>query len=233
MSIDLSLDNLDSTAIIISTEDPKIQKENSMELVSRILETEKLEGHPDFLILQNENNSIGIDDIKGLIFKIQYKPYQAKKKVALIENAERMTSEAQNAFLKTLEDIPPRTVIILTTSNYSYLLPTILSRCKVYEISSTEEMSKQFDAESIVKGNLLDRFKVVESIINIKIPKEKRDSAFSLIKVLTDYYRNKMHDDPRNADLTDNLKLLNNTMTGISKNVNLRLSLENLMINLK
>jgi replication-associated recombination protein RarA len=235
MSIDLSTDNIDSTAIIISTPDPKIQKENAMELIAKVLETEahKIESHPDFLTVQTETNSIGIDDIKKLIYKIQFKPYQAKKKIAFIESAEMMTTEAQNAFLKTLEEIPSHTVIILTTGNYSYLLPTILSRCKVYEISSTEEISQDFDAEKIVKGNLIEKFKLAETIVGIKDPKQKREAAFNLIKILTDFYRQKMHKDPYNTDAVNNLRLLNNTMTSISKNVNLRLSLENLMINMK
>lgn len=231
--INMDLEGADSFGVIISTQDPAIRKENVEMFAKQVLQDQNIENHPDFLLLESTNNSIGIDDIKKLISKIQYKPYRAKKKIAVIENAEKLTDEAQNAFLKTLEDIPPRTIIVLSTNNYSYMLPTIISRCKVYEIHSKEEIEKKFNITEILGSDLVQKFKVVEEIIKIKDTKEKRESAMILIKLLTEFYRKQLQGDVQNTNYSDNLKLLQNTMTSISKNVNLRLALENLMINLK
>jgi DNA polymerase III gamma/tau subunit len=86
--------------------------------------------HPDFLVLE-DNQSIKISQIRELQKKLSLKPYSASVKVALINEAERLTIPAQHALLKTLEEPPAATIIILTTQTKESLLPTIVSRCQV------------------------------------------------------------------------------------------------------
>lgn len=74
--------------------------------------------------------SISIDDIRELQAKVALRPYEGARKVALIVNAEAMTVEAANAFLKTLEEPSPTTHFILLTDRPNFLLPTIVSRCQ-------------------------------------------------------------------------------------------------------
>src|SRR2546423_539576 len=66
---------------------------------------------------------------------LSLKPFVATMRVALLANAERMTEAAQNCLLKTLEEPPPNTVLILTTAYPDHLLPTCLSRCQVIGLS--------------------------------------------------------------------------------------------------
>jgi len=89
--------------------------------------------HPDILILKpkEEGASIKIDDVRALTKDVYLKPFEARKKVYMIESAEYMKHEAANALLKTLEEPPSDSVIILLTSNIKSLFHTIVSRCQV------------------------------------------------------------------------------------------------------
>ena len=78
----------------------------------------------------SKNSGIRIASIRMLEHRIRLSPNEAIKKVYIIEQADKMTNQAANAFLKTLEEPPADTVIILTSSKPSALLPTILSRCQ-------------------------------------------------------------------------------------------------------
>ena len=87
--------------------------------------------HPDVIWVTHEKpNSIGVDDIREqLNDTIQIKPYSSAYKIYLVDEAEKMTVQAQNALLKTIEEPPSYAVIILMTTNEEAFLPTILSRC--------------------------------------------------------------------------------------------------------
>lgn len=86
--------------------------------------------HPDIIRITHEKSRIGVDDIRqGLIDDISIKPFSSNFKVYIVEEAERMTEQAQNALLKTLEEPPAYAVIILITTNTGAFLQTILSRC--------------------------------------------------------------------------------------------------------
>lgn len=86
--------------------------------------------HPDIRTITHEKAAIGVDDIRlQLNQDIMIKPYSRPYKVYLIEDAETMTEQAQNAMLKTIEEPPEYAVILLLTVNAKRLLPTVLSRC--------------------------------------------------------------------------------------------------------
>lgn len=87
--------------------------------------------HPDIRIVTHEKpNSIGVDEIRAQVNgDIGIKPYQGPKKIYIIPDAEKMTPQAQNAILKTLEEPPQYAVILLLTTSMEALLPTIQSRC--------------------------------------------------------------------------------------------------------
>ena len=88
----------------------------------------------DIAVLQQEENSIGIENIRILQNKVSLKPFKSKYKAAIIKDAEKLTREAQNALLKTLEEPPTNTILILIATNKEVFLPTVLSRCKIIEI---------------------------------------------------------------------------------------------------
>ncbi|MFC1621618.1 ATP-binding protein [Candidatus Omnitrophota bacterium] len=103
--------------------------------------------HPDVFIIYPERKagSIKIEKIREMIYQASLKPYEAKKRICIVSDAEAMTLEAQNALLKLLEEPPQNHIFILTASNASALLPTVLSRCKVLKFYSLgHDMIQEF-----------------------------------------------------------------------------------------
>lgn len=88
--------------------------------------------NPDFIELEPEEASIKIDIVRNMLSHISIKPMYSERKVYLIPDADRMTIQAQNALLKTLEEPPDYAVLILTTSNFDALIETIHSRTLRY-----------------------------------------------------------------------------------------------------
>lgn len=88
--------------------------------------------HPDFRLItpEKEGASIKIDAVRSLTKDISLKPYEAKKKVYIIDDASSMKHEAQNALLKTLEEPVSESVLILLTADISRLFSTIRSRAQ-------------------------------------------------------------------------------------------------------
>ena len=99
--------------------------------------------HPDVKWLNKDGKSsqIKIDQIRRLEKQIALKPYEAKYKVFIIKDASFMTVEAANSFLKTLEEPPPNSVLILIAERPRDLFATIVSRCQLIRIKplSVEE----------------------------------------------------------------------------------------------
>ena len=85
--------------------------------------------NPDFVQLQPDGNSIKIAQIRQMQESIYEKPIISNKKVFIIDDCDKMTEEAQNSLLKTLEEPPEYVVIILITNNENKLLNTVRSRC--------------------------------------------------------------------------------------------------------
>lgn len=83
--------------------------------------------------------SIGIETVKLLQKKLFLKPIRSKNKLIVIEDAQLLTPEAQNALLKVLEEPPANTIIILGTETKDALLPTILSRCQIIELEESQK----------------------------------------------------------------------------------------------
>ena len=90
----------------------------------------KSHNHPDIKYITHEKASISVDDIREQLNNdISIKPYSSQYKVYIIPDSNKMTEQAQNALLKTIEEPPSYAVIILITDNISGILPTIQSRC--------------------------------------------------------------------------------------------------------
>ena len=88
--------------------------------------------NPDFFALKPDGSSISVEQIRDMNKDVIVKPLYNKKKVFVIHDAEKMTIQAQNALLKTLEEPPEYVVIILITNNLNMLLETIQSRAIKY-----------------------------------------------------------------------------------------------------
>ena len=87
--------------------------------------------HPDVHWIEPDGEAVRIEQIRELQNVLSLKPFEAERKAAVIDGADRMTVPAQNCLLKVLEEPPGETVIILIAANPAALLPTIWSRCQV------------------------------------------------------------------------------------------------------
>lgn len=98
------------------------------EFAEGVLKTQNLESHPDYVFF-DVTPEIGIEELRGFMERLSYKPFLGQFKVAIVNNAQNFNTQSQNALLKTLEEPSASTVLILISSEK--LLPTILSRCQV------------------------------------------------------------------------------------------------------
>lgn len=98
--------------------------------------------HPDVLMVgPGETGSIKIEQVRDLIDRAMYRPFEGRRRVTIVDDADRLVAGAQNALLKTLEEPPPSSVFILITSRPDALLPTVTSRCshiRFGRLSSTD-----------------------------------------------------------------------------------------------
>ncbi len=89
--------------------------------------------HPDVFLIEPEGNFILVDQIRQLLQSIPLKNFEGRTKVIMIGEADRMTAEAANILLKTLEEPPQDVAFILVSSNPEAILPTIMSRCRMVQ----------------------------------------------------------------------------------------------------
>lgn len=153
---------------------------------------------PDIIYISHEKpNTIGVEDIRAQINNdIVIKPYSSLRKIYIVNEGEKMTPQAQNALLKTLEEPPEYAVIVILTTNVEALLPTVLSRCVVLNMKPV--------SDALVKKYLMEQLGVPDYKANIcvafargNIGKAKllasseefekvKDEAISLVKNIND-----------------------------------------------
>lgn len=96
--------------------------------------------HPDIKYITHDKTSISVNDIREQLNNdISIKPYSSEYKIYIIPDANKMTEQAQNALLKTIEEPPVYAIIILLTENCDSLLPTIRSRCVTLTMNPVEK----------------------------------------------------------------------------------------------
>ena len=199
----------------------------------------------DTLIINGEN-SIGIEKIRKLEQWASRKPHSNQYKKAIIYEAEKLTYPAQNALLKTLEEPPAHTLIILTAPQETYLLSTIISRCKIIKLRSEIEivLNKPLITQlldyliTLLNSGAGERIKKAETF------SKTRETAITFLDQLIFLLRNLLfkqyqistkpaiisaHNIP---SLPKILRNAQNAKAMIEKNINLKLCLENFFLDL-
>ncbi|MDI7261515.1 MAG: DNA polymerase III subunit delta', partial [Thermodesulfobacteriota bacterium] len=87
--------------------------------------------HPDVMLIEPEGQTLKVDQVREMQRELSFRPYEGKRRVCILTAADRMAPNMSNALLKTLEEPPLHTVIILLANNPRLMLPTILSRCQL------------------------------------------------------------------------------------------------------
>ena len=120
------------------------------------------DNHPDFQLINDEGDTIKISTIREMIATVYEKPILSDKKIYIINDADKMTKEAQNSLLKTLEEPPEYITIILICTNEGNLLSTIKSRCTRMQF----EPIKDEELKEYIKTKLPEE-QISENIIEL------------------------------------------------------------------
>lgn len=187
--------------------------------------------NPDIHVVDGrEVNSIGIEEIKELQKEMMYSPFKERVQVAYILDANKLTTQAQNSLLKTLEESSDSTVYILIAQIEKSLLPTVLSRClKIYTHAATVR------SETFIKPDILS-MDLIEAFAKIEVISKEKSSVEELLANLEHYYQDLLE---RNLvekkgiiEISLNIKQILLAQKRIKANGNKRLVLENLFLHL-
>ncbi|MBI4037384.1 hypothetical protein HY385_03095 [Candidatus Daviesbacteria bacterium] len=212
------------------------------DISSREEEAEKIlaklalaKNHPNILWFAAEDK-LGIEQARSIKDFLSLKPYQGKHQAVVVIAAENLTDEAQNALLKTLEEPPQETVLILGVGSEDQLLPTIVSRCQVVDLTSHAyatpearldsarqvEQKYQQEIEKLLTSSVEERFQFVEKL-------EDREA---FLHALTAYFRKQLLSAVHLKGGQLFLQDLIEAEKWANQNVNIRAILEYLMLKL-
>ncbi|MBI2621556.1 MAG: hypothetical protein HYW63_02815 [Candidatus Levybacteria bacterium] len=191
----------------------------------------------DIEILEFEK-ALGIDEVRNIQKRIFLKPFRGEKKAVIVIIRESATTEAQNSMLKLLEEPPPSTLIFLITDNYQSFLPTILSRCKLIDLGT--EFLFSIGSDTGEHSDFLKNLRMLKIGERLKLAQDISSDKRGAIKWLEQTILAARKEMIRNLeDKQEALKLrklihkMELTHYDLkTTNVNTRLALENLFLNL-
>ncbi len=126
-----------------------------------------------------------VEDIRDLIDKVRIPPQSGKYKVYIIDEVHMLSKSAENAFLKTLEEPPPYIVFILATTEKNKILPTILSRCQIYDFNRVNEIKITNNLQQICENENVKYDIEALKIISSKSDGSIRDSLTILDRLIS------------------------------------------------
>ncbi|QQR93681.1 hypothetical protein IPJ91_00805 [bacterium] len=182
--------------------------------------------HPDFFQISKSmygKNNIPVDTIRYFLKNEIYRPFSNRKKLFLIWNSEDLEVEAQNTLLKTLEEHKSSNIFVLTTKNKSELLPTIISRCQVFDLVHTSNNAVHSKLESYTDKNFLQ--KEINRITKISNSTKKWEEGGNLLDILIANVKN----DATSDEKYQKIEFLLFCKQCVSSYVNLKLVLWNAM----
>jgi DNA polymerase-3 subunit delta' len=137
--------------------------------------------HPDVLILEpNDKGNIRIEPVRDLLDRAGYRPFEGRRRVSIIDDADALEIAAQNALLKVLEEPPSGSVFILVTSMADQLLPTVRSRCP--QLRFRPLASSEVAAALVQKGHAKEQALAVAALAEGSIRRALEASADEVIE---------------------------------------------------
>lgn len=187
-----------------------------------LTEIGKKKNSPDVLYFENEAK-LGVEQVRKIKDFLSIKSYSLKGKIVVLENGENLTTEAQNALLKSIEELHGDNLFLIGATSEDKFLPTILSRCQVVRVKKQETRSKDEsqnqDIEKLLSSTIGEKFEYVEKL---------KDKEGFLNDLVLYFYKN-LNVHPRGGH-SNFLKELLQTEQWVKQNVNIRAALEYLMI---
>lgn len=132
---DRCMNNTLSHAHLIAGEDG-IGKSNLANILAKLILNGELDReYVDIINYSSSKASFGVDDVRNIIEEVSKKPFEGEKKVIIIHEGNKLTIQAQNALLKTIEEPPIGVHIIILCESLELILDTIKSRCEIYKLT--------------------------------------------------------------------------------------------------
>jgi len=186
--------------------------------------------HPDVLTVSPEGSYIKIDQIRELISYTRFGPTEGRFKVCIIDGASRMTQEAANSFLKTLEEPVPGVVFVLLSSSDVGIPQTVLSRCQKIIFSEgkggagdIEQVEWIYNEVKSLKSDGIDKMLGLSS----RISDEVEDIEGVLETLLLSMWA-----DRRDSESAKKARIIFSTLSAIKKRANVRLALDVMCLSL-
>src|SRR4249920_3853681 len=136
------------------------------------------------------NNSV--DDIRTLVEQVRFAPQAGRYKVYIVDEVHMLSSSAFNAFLKTLEEPPPYAIFILATTEKHKILPTILSRCQIFDFKRITNNDTVEHLQEICEKETITAEKTALHLIAMKADGAMRD-ALSMFDRISIFSNGKVH----------------------------------------
>lgn len=216
----------------------EIAKTISKQLLTKFQVTD-IQNNPDCYGIWPDidyNKSIGIKEAHDFKNKSQLKPFYEDVKVGVIISSEKLTIEAQNSLLKTIEEPPSNTILLLTTSDLDKLIGTIRSRCRIYNAVIDSTNTRLANIEELIGQDLVKRLQYVEKLISEKDKALRTQKIDELLSQFLNYKRSQLLKenlkDSEVDKITNDIELIESVIESIERNVNLRLALETLFTNI-
>ena len=155
---------------------------------ARILakEINKVEADYDYNIFElDAANNAGVEDIRTLIDQFRIPPQIGKFKVYIIDEVHMLSKHAFNAFLKSLEEPPNHVIFILATTEKNKIIPTILSRCQIFEFKKIDQIQIEQSLRKICKENKIDFEDEALNLIASKSDGAMRDALVMFDRLVT------------------------------------------------
>lgn len=214
----------DSSSFLIVGRDPQATRRQTEEIIQN--HGQKIaRNNPDLIILEGGEDSLKVEDVRHLLSQLASKPWRSGFKIAVIYQAQKLTIEAQNALLKTLEEPPEKTILILNAINTGSLLPTVVSRCFLIHLGNSSDLGNLKDAEEILRWmqthNIEEGFAWAQKV-------KDRAQAVSLLQKLQILGHHQLLKGEAPANQLQRLIL---AQKYLQANTNTRLTLENLFLN--
>ena len=179
--------------------------------------------NPDLLVI-DPVLTIGIAAVRALEKFLQRKPYQQPLKTVVITQADKLTLPAQQALLKTLEEPPAHSQIILLCQSEEQLLPTIVSRCLVKKLAAVSPTKDELQVQEKIYSQLCrvgtgQRFSLMETYAG------NSETAKDFVTGQLHYLHQQLKTHPETVNVKL-IKALNQALTALKFNVNPKLTLE-------
>ena len=235
---DITLNKI-SHAYFFECNNEKRALKEAEDFAKRIL-WDRLESNPDYVLLDTAEKAIKVDEIRELQKDILKKPIFAERKVYIINEANKLNIAAQNCLLKTLEEPPQYTVMILVASSVYSVIGTVRSRVKTIKIPDSGEISIRGEVKDII-DNLKNKNKI-EVLRYAEYFEKNKDDIIEILHEMMVYCKKQIEDRKNELSgqyicdtitLAKYVPIINFAEKRITENANFSMTIDEMLLNMK